>query len=146
MHFCNSCFFSFIMISYHYYVILFFILLFIFNFLNVVSMQAMGDRSIQNVLLDCRRIYIVERPCYRVWCFIGSIRWAQWYGCILFSIIWIYNHNVPVLLCSPVTVITLCGLNIFYSKEKDWVWHKTGQNPLQKWMCYGRIRISVLLS
>ena len=26
---------------------------------------------------------------------------------------------------------TTISLNIFYSKENDWVWHKTRQNPLQ---------------
>ena len=37
---------------------------------------------------------------------------------------------------------TLVGLNIFYSKEMDWVWHKTRHNPVQGDTCCYYLRFT----
>ena len=49
-----------------------------------------------------------------------------------------YDHCCHTLLCEFLMYqyYWTFGLNIFYSEEKDWVWHKTQHNPLQKYNAF----------
>ena len=39
-------------------------------------------------------------------------------------------------------VVVVVGLNIFYSKEKDWVWHKARHYALQGHGCFSSLSSS----
>ena len=90
----------------------------------------MGKKLLIGSFVLCIQFWIIWLSVH-MYCYGKSIRCEVTKGKVL-------GNSVKSYLNVILTKI-LFGLNIFHSKEKDWVWHKTRHNPLQ----YPKIRSRV---